>query len=475
MDTWAWVQIIIALIVGLGVFIALYLLPARWTVTVLVVLIPFQIIDSKYGSMNTVLTYMLAGAFLLQHRLNKAPLIGVFALIGLVYMLAMSQVPAALRFGSILYLFSISSGFLMFYVIYNTIRSTRDIHYFMTLLVIINVMVTLYCYIQLAAGGRQIAMFGVQEFALTQNRITEMDRRLAGPFSAVGITAEFLVIQILLMGYLAMHMVKRSRRWLLYGLIIADLAFLVATGNRGGVISLVIGSIIMLIVFRKELGGARLLVAAIGGLGLFIAVGIVVIQTTEFDLLYERFVSTEFRGVMPETRSDIWTETIERIAEKPIIGHGPRVQFDPETLMLARLDWITGHPHNLYLFLLYTVGIVGLVAYLVLFAGIFRRLWQARSYRFPDKLVQGLPKLGIVLVVVFLIDQIKVEFLRFTLADYQQYMFSLWGFLLAAAAVLRQEARTEPSAVNVTHGSINDKAAPASQTILRPASRRMPE
>ena len=117
MDTGGWIQIIVALIIGLGVFIALYLLPARWTVTVLVVLIPFQIIDSMYGSINTVLTYMLACAFLLQHRLNKAPLIGLFALIGLTYLLAMTQVPGALRFGSVLYLVSISAGFLMFFVI----------------------------------------------------------------------------------------------------------------------------------------------------------------------------------------------------------------------------------------------------------------------------------------------------------------------------------------------------------------------
>lgn len=473
MDTGAWIQIIVALIVGLGVFVSLYFLPPRWTVTALVVLIPFQIIDSKYGSMNTVLTYMLAGALLLQHRLNKAPLIGSFILIGFVYMLAMTQAPQVLRFGNVLYLISVGAGFLMFYVVYNTIRTARDVHYFMTLLVIINVLVTLYCYFQLAAGGRQIALFGIEEFALTQNRITEIDRRLAGPFSAVGITAEFLVFQVLLMGYLAMHVVKRSRRFLLYGLITANLAFLVATGNRGGVISLVVGAVLMLYAFRRELGVRRIMLAGLGGVGLFFIVALVIIQTTEFDLLYERVVSTEFRGGMPETRAGPWIDAVERIAKKPILGHGPRIQFDPETIMLARLDWIGGHPHNLYLFLLYTVGIVGLIAYLLLFAGIFRHLWRARRHSFNDKLIQGLPRVGIVLLVVFLIDQIKVEFLRFSLADYQQYMFALWGFLLAAAGILRQESRNGLPLTDSPENVANAGARTASSSILRPASRRV--
>lgn len=473
MDTGAWIQIIVALVLGLGVFVSLYFLPQRWTVTALVVLIPFQIIDSKYGSMNTVLTYMLAGALLLQHRLAKAPLLGAFILLGFVYMLAMTQAPQALRFGNVLYLISVGAGFLMFYVVYNTVRTARDVHYFFTLLVTINVLVTLYCYLQLAAGGRQIALFGVEEFALTQNRITEIDRRLSGPFSAVGITAEFLVFQVLLMGYLAMHVVRRSRRFLLYALITANLAFLVATGNRGGVISLVVGTILMMYAFRKELGPRRIILAGIGGAGLFLIVALVIIQTTEFDRLYERVVSTEFRDGMPETRAGPWMDAAERIAQKPIIGHGPRIQFDPETIMLARLDWIAGHPHNLYLFLLYTVGVVGLIAYLLLFVRIFLHLWQARRYRLDDRLIQGLPRVGVVLLVVFLIDQIKVEFLRFTLADYQQYMFALWGFLLAAAGILRQESRIGGAATAGPENVANAEARAVSSSILRPASRRL--
>lgn len=471
MDTGAWIQIIVALMLGLGVFAALYVLPVRWAITAIVLLIPFQIINSQYGSMNTVLTYMLASALLLQHRLNKAPLIGVFVLICFSYLLSMTQAPQALRFGSMLYLISVGAGFLMFYIVYNSIKNARDIRYFYSLLVVINVTVTLYCYAQLAVGGRQVALFGIEEFALTQNRITEIDSRLAGPFLAVGITAEFLVIQILLMGYLAMHVVSRSRRYLLYGLIAANLAFLVATGNRGGVVSLVLGTIMMLFLFRKKLGIGRIIIVGISGVGVFAAAAIIIIQNTQFDRLYERIAATELKYGIPETRMDPWKIAVDRISQKPFLGHGPRVQFDPETIYNARLDWIAGHPHNLYLFLLYTVGIVGLVAYLILFAAIYRYLWGARNNNFKDELVRGLPRLGIVLMTVFLVDQMKVEFLRFALADYQQYMYAIWGFLLAAVGVLKQEQKyTEESIKGPDAGSDNN-SKPETMPILRAASR----
>jgi len=104
-----------------------------------------------------------------------------------------------------------------------------------------------------------------------------------------------------------------------------------------------------------------------------------------------------------------------------------------------------GNPHNLYLFLLYTVGVVGLIAYLVFFGAMYGRFWRAKRYRSDDAFLNGIPRLAIVLLLVFLVDQLKIEFLRFKLNDAQHYLFSLWAMLLAFSDLLVTKANARKS------------------------------
>jgi len=45
----------------------------------------------------------------------------------------------------------------------------------------------------------------------------------------------------------------------------------------------------------------------------------------------------------------------------------------------------------------------------------------------------GLPTLGMIIFAIFLIDQLKVEFLRLGLLDYQHYLAVLFGMFIALA------------------------------------------
>jgi hypothetical protein len=80
---------------------------------------------------------------------------------------------------------------------------------------------------------------------------------------------------------------------------------------------------------------------------------------------------------------------------------------------------------------MYTVGVIGLIAYLVFFSLLLLRWKKAISANSEDKLLQGFPKLAIIMMLVFLISQYRIEFLRFILSDYQNYMFALWAMFLA--------------------------------------------
>jgi hypothetical protein len=50
--------------------------------------------------------------------------------------------------------------------------------------------------------------------------------------------------------------------------------------------------------------------------------------------------------------------------------------------------------------------------------------------------LEGIPCLGIILLMMFAIDQIKIEFLRYDLSDYQHYIFTLFAFFIACADLL---------------------------------------
>jgi hypothetical protein len=69
----------------------------------------------------------------------------------------------------------------------------------------------------------------------------------------------------------------------------------------------------------------------------------------------------------------------------------------------------------------------------------FYSTWR-RARREPgrDAFHDGLPTLAILLLIAFLVDQLKIEFLRSQFTDHQQYMFALWAILLGATATRRR-------------------------------------
>lgn len=343
------------------------------------------------------------------------------------YALSLVLAPRATIPDQVFYLISIGSNFVLFYIAYTFAKNAKEPNTILNVLVLLNIIVILYCYLQLVIGFERFAFFGIEEFTIHQNRL---DQRLSGPFNAVGITAEYLAIQILLLAYLLLHELKKRRKLLLYGLIAANFAFLTATGNRGGLISLIIGGFIFLYLYRRELGLFK--VASIGLIAAvtFFFVSVLVIAYTPFNRLYERLADTTFEGGIPDTRAVTWPLAWQEIKQKPILGHGPRFQLHD-----ADKRVIPGHkplpfPHNLYLFILYTLGLVGLLAYLVFLASIFWKLRKANRMPCRDPVLAGIPRLGALVMIVFLIDQIKVEFLRYHLSDYQHYVFMLWGLFV---------------------------------------------
>lgn len=445
------IQLIVALLCAALLFILAYNLPERIVVGLLILLIPFQIISSRYGSLNMVFTYVIGASLLLKGTMRSYPLLGVVAFIFVVYILSFLGSPSAVWSDQFFYLVSIGSNFVLFYLVYNHFARTQNHLYALELLVRMNVLFVIYGLIQFAVGFEQFAFLGIEEWKFAEN--VEDRRRLVGAFKTPGVTGEYIAMQMLVLAYLLIHRHGLRRKLFLYGLVMANFALLTGTGSRGSFLALLGGIALFIWVYRREMGLVRIVVNGLIGFCMLGIVAVAIISYTEFGVLFDRLEETQFEGAIPDTRIESFRLVIEEIPNALLIGHGPRLRLigDGPGDRYVEGRVVVPYPHNLYLFLLFTVGVAGLSAYMLFFILLGLRLYKASRFRarVRDRTYGGLPSLGMLLLIVFLVDQLKIEFLRAELADMQHYVFAVWAMFLAFSDGLRHEvasARQRPLA-----------------------------
>ncbi len=429
---------VLQLLIALGGAVILFGLAfagyARALFIGLVVMTPFQPINSSYGSANMAVTYVVGLAMFLNSfrsgvkQKTKIPLIVPFVLLYMAFFISWPFSPKLFWPKYMIYLIMVTSNVVLFYMSYAYFRKERDLEVFFKALIVSNVLVIVYCLLQLYMGFGHISLFGIEELSLNDNRL---DRRLGGPFFAVGITAEYFVIQSL---FLAHYMVKSGRLHRIgFIILFLNIAMLVATGNRGGFISAFLALGIFLYFYRRYIGTAGVAAVSVAFFVGLAGASFVVVKYTEFGVLYDRLLGTEFEGYIPDTRVG-WAGVVEKIVDSPLIGHGPRI-VQTQEYRTPPLRWPEGHityyPHNLYLYVLYTTGLIGFLAYAAWLITYWRILQSADRYKGLVGIGDGLPTLAKIILVIFLIDQIKVEFLRAGLLDYQHYIAAIFGMFAA--------------------------------------------
>jgi O-antigen ligase len=156
-------------------------------------------------------------------------------------------------------------------------------------------------------------------------------------------------------------------------LTIPVLAFMVATGSRGGIVAFMMGSLVYLVPYRHS---KRILISAVLAIVLISSTAYKIASTPE---IMERWLHTYNEGSLAH-REEIFPEALSMIWECPIFGWGPIAgQYG--------LAWRLGmrppaSEHNLWLALLLAVGIVGTIPFLIGFWLCGRSAWGARSGNF---------------------------------------------------------------------------------------------
>jgi hypothetical protein len=427
-------QITVILILATILFIAASALPQKVAATAMMVLAPVQFIDTRFGSSSVVLAYVVFIALLLRRDSVRLPLLPQFLFLLLWYLVSMSQMPQSTYIQHAVYMFVLVSAILIFWLCYDLADRFDSPSGIGAVFVILNLLVVIYCAAQLWIGpGERLVFFGIHDMSMTRVRA---DGRLTGPFESAEITAQFFVI----MEFIVIHQIRYTKTaWIRNALIIMavlNLGFLVATGSRGEFLLLIGGGVMFLWLFRRRLGLARTIGLAVAGTIAITATALIVVNLTQFGGLFDRLERTEFNehGI-PDTRQYYWPATWQEIVKSPIVGHGPRYQFFNEHRGQRYPDHeYLPYPHNLYLYLLFTVGVPGLALYMLLLVTILFRCWRAMSVPNAPPYWSDFARIGVIVIVLYVVDGIKIDQMRLGLADYWHFFFGLCGAFVAAAS-----------------------------------------
>ena len=456
-------QLTVILILGTLIFIIASALPQRVGTIALLLLVPFQAVEIQFGTSSIVLAYVVFIAMILRKEPVRLPMLPHFLFLLLWYLVSMSFMHPSTYTNHGVYIFSLVSAILVFWLSYDLTNRVERASSIVGVFIAMNVFIVIYCAIQMWVGpGERLVLFGIQDMAMTRVRA---DGRLTGPFESAEITGQYLV----LMQFLIIHQYwYTSGAWLKRGFIFLatlNFGFLVATGSRGEFLLLVGGIGIYLWLFRLRLGVRRAAGLAIGATIALTFMALIVVNFTEFGGLFERLEQTEIseQGI-PDTREGLWLPTLEEIGESPIIGHGPRMAFFLEGRG-ARYEHHERirYPHNHYLFLLYTVGTPGLILFMIIPLTIFFRCRRAMSMPNAPPYYADLGRTGVIVLLLFMIDGIKIDPMRLSLADYWHFFFALCGVFVAAC----DRCRMQPGL-----GDQNGVGSADDDRLIQPVMRR---
>ncbi|MEJ2722699.1 MAG: O-antigen ligase family protein, partial [bacterium] len=258
--------------------------------------------------------------------------------------------------------------------------------------------------------------------------------RVGGAIGAHNILSDYCSFSLLFMivSFLRAKNPIGKTFWL--GTAIMAFAVLLATANRGALVSFMFGFLYAMWVFRRYLNLVKYVILITTAVAAFGATQLVLDRYTIAASVTHRLVGTEFHGVVPDTRTGIWSATIEASLDHIFIGHGPL--FQPGR-GLKRIFW----PHNGYLFYLYTLGLFGLSMFLAIAYRLFRS-----SLRYYHPLASG-TYLGLAMAVLnvvlamFLVGQMRTDHQRDTDFVYIYVVWILFGLIAAAGNMLDRRIR----------------------------------
>lgn len=314
------------------------------------------------------------------------------------------------------------AAIILFYLVINFVNDEEKLRQTLRVVLLTVTFVIAFTLLELLFPGRQI----IPGWLYSRHRLGLVTKglRMQGPFHDFELTAEFFSLSAPIIFYMALRAKRLLLRFTYILLLIADLFMMLTTVTRGAFFSLIAGLLYLIYLSRKELSFIRLVTMLSAFVILIVSMEVFVSKYTVSGSLFKRVVSTTFeKGLVPKNRALAWGGAIERGMEHPFIGHGPGWDF---TKGITIQLW----PHNAYLYYFNITGLFGLAAFLFLLYRLFKTSFKARNVSLArSSFPLGFMKVMHVVLVIFIIDQIKIDYLRNEI-----YMYSIWLLFALIAA-----------------------------------------
>ncbi len=337
-------------------------------------------------------------------------------------------------------------GMLVFVLITRNLHSEEDFRRLLSFQAVSVLTVGLLAIFELTHPNQQFIpgwiQFGTGGGAIEEIQIKGM--RVGSAFFDYELLSEFCALNGLLVAFMLLRAKSLIGRVVFGGLLVLDVFVLFATVTRGALIALAIGLGYLLWIVRRRLNFVMLVttiaivVALFGGMDFYVG------HFTRSASVSARFTQErQFVGIVPADRLESWTHAFERMLEHPFIGHGP---YYSARTGLRLWTW----PHCLYLLVGNNVGFIGLGIFLWMLWTLFRLSRPPTDDLRRGPYLQSYLIIARVQMVVFLIDEIKIEFLRN--ANYQFQIWVMFALLVAAQQVdraMRQNAAMAAAPVRI--------------------------
>ncbi|MCK4305276.1 MAG: O-antigen ligase family protein [Candidatus Eisenbacteria sp.] len=412
------------LFVGVGLFFIIYPYPAV----------------IKFGSTNFIILIFLTALWVVRMALRREPrarrtpldwaivayiAVHVFSLIHVENTWHLEKCLLALR--------NLMTPILLYYVVMNVARSRQRLLFLVEMFTISMMVVYFSSVMQRHFPG---IVWLPQAFLAPiggKGLFTEVVTGRVGGIFTHALLGDSTAVMVILQIYLAIY--YRQRPWMRayhWFLAVASIYVLGLTGNRGGLMGFFLGLTYFLWLFSGEFSWRRFAIGATVIVGLFVLEEAILTHYAKNTLLTRMF-ATRLEGGIPETRRHVWTYIWDRILENPVFGHGP--YFEIGTYLKGeRAAW----PHNAYIYYVYTIGLVGLPAYLYLAGRVLQRTWVGRGFSVGDIPVErGLSAMFHIAAVQFLFGQLRTDHQRGDVFIY--FMWIIFSLGLLAREVWDQQ------------------------------------
>lgn len=400
----------------------------------------------------------------LEHTAGRSVLdLPVVALI-CAYLLSFSQIAVAeqLRIG-LFNFFSALTTISVCYLVIHLTQTEKQLRQMVLVVLIMAVLIHFTAVFELLFPGRALIPGWIElTYRSREDYIRRglevVNIRVGGAIGDYELLAEFCAMMMIFIWFVLMQTRGWWKRSLLVGMLVLDVFVLFATVTRGAIVSLILAATYLTWKTRQRIRFHTFVIALAGILTSTWLILEFVIKETRSGNVLERLAKTEFQGVVPETRVGAWEGAWHRILERPILGHGPYYAFKEG---VTTIYW----PHNNYLFYWHLLGIIGLGAFL----WILWRLWKATAGHAPNlghpSYSRGLLLALRAMLVLFLIDQIKIDYLRN--GTYAYWIWLFFGLIVATSRIAAKEAALAAPLTLPTAARRAPRPLPISAAVVR--------